>query len=145
MNRNASPSDTPEGIKEKQLKGSDMKLVKIFGLAAALSGASSAAMACNTEEVALLVGFMPQEGQEETLEKVLLDLAEQSSTEPGVAYYAPYLEEQTGTYYLIERYESVAVQKKHVTYPHFKAIFPKIPPLLKEPLKVTAIKAVCGE
>ena len=111
---------------------------------AMLCGASvTAQAACEKGYVAT---FKVKAGSESTFESLLLALvARVRATEQGNLMYEPYRGASEGEYVMMERYVDSAARDAHGESAVIKELFPKILPLLREPLNVVALSALaCG-
>ncbi len=112
--------------------------------ASALSASGAHAFECSSEEVGYFATFKVEEGNEERFESLVIDLTDKvRALEPGAVFYAPYRGEEPGVYHFMERYEDEAARRDHAGADEIRAIFGQIMPLLREPLEVTRISALC--
>lgn len=112
--------------------------------AAALCTSNAHAFECSSEEVGYFATFKVEQGREEAFESLVIDLTDKvRALEPGAVFYAPYRGEEPGVYHFMERYENEAARRAHAGADEIRAIFGQVMPLLREPLEVTRVSALC--
>ena len=116
-------------------------------LLAALAGLSCTtvyAFECSSDEVGYFATFKVQEGKEPQFESLILDLtAKVRELEPGAVFYAPYRGSEPGVYHFMERYEDERARGAHAKAEEIRAIFGQAMPLLREPLDLVRVSALC--
>jgi len=116
----------------------------LWMLAGLLAGTPAWAFECSETEVGYIATFKVQEGKEAEFEKLAADLTDKvRAREPGVVFYAPYRDEEAGVYHFMERYEDAAAREAHAKADDIRAIFGQLMPLLREPLDVRRVSALC--
>lgn len=115
-----------------------------FVLLAAILAVPAYAFECSPAEVGYFATFKVKPGSEAEYEKLVLDLTDQvRALEPGAVFYAPYRGAEPGVYYFVERYRDEAARDAHAKADEIRAVFGKLMPLLREPLTVARISALC--
>ncbi len=113
-------------------------------LAGLLAGSPAWAFECSDDEVGYIATFKVTEGKAAEFEELVVDLTGKvRAREPGVVFYAPYRDEEAGVYHFMERYEDAAAREAHAKADDIRAIFAQIMPLLREPLTVRRVSALC--
>lgn len=114
-------------------------------LVAVLCCATSAqAFECSSDEVGYFATFKVKEGNEEAFEAHVTELTDKvRELEPGAVFYAPYRGSEPGVYHFMERYENEAARDAHAKADEIRAIFGKVIPMLREPLNVVRVSALC--
>lgn len=116
----------------------------LWVLAGLLAGAPAWAFECADDEVGYIATFKVKEGKEAEFEELVVKLTDKVRTsEPGVVFYAPYRDEEAGVYHFMERYEDAAAREAHAKADDIRAIFGQVMPLLREPLDVRRVSALC--
>lgn len=115
-----------------------------LGLVGLLCATGAHAFECSGEEVGYFATFKVEEGREADFEALVLDLTDRVlALEPGAVFYAPYRGPEPGVYHFMERYENEAARKNHARADEIRAIFGQVMPLLREPLDVIPVSALC--
>ncbi|MEQ8858827.1 MAG: antibiotic biosynthesis monooxygenase [Pseudomonadales bacterium] len=114
-------------------------------LAAALTAVPAHAFECDADEVGYVATFKVEEGKEAEFEALVIELTDQvHALEPGMVFYAPYRDEQApGVYHFMERYTNAAARDAHAKADEIRAVFGQVMPLLREPLDVRRVTALC--
>lgn len=114
-------------------------------LACVLYCATSAqASECSSDEVGYFATFKVREGSEAAFEAQVHELTRKvRELEPGAVFYAPYRGSEPGVYHFMERYENEGARDAHAKADEIRAIFGKVIPLLREPLDVVQVSALC--
>lgn len=108
------------------------------------AGGTAAAFECSKDEVGYFATFKVKPGHEAEFEEQVLKLTDQvRALEPGAVFYAPYRGAEAGVYHFMERYEDEAARASHAKAGEIRAIFGKVMPLLREPLEVVRVSALC--
>jgi quinol monooxygenase YgiN len=110
-----------------------------------VAGTSAAqAFECSSDEVGYFATFKVKPGSEAAYEALVLELTEKvRALEPGAVFYAPYRGAEAGVYHFMERYQNEAARQAHAKADPIRAVFGKLTPLLREPLTVERVSALC--
>lgn len=109
-----------------------------------LSAATARAFECSADEVGYFATFKVQPGLEAEFEEQVVALTGQvRELEPGAVFYAPYRGSEAGVYHFMERYRDEPARSAHAQADAIRAIFGKIIPMLREPLEVVRVSALC--
>lgn len=107
-------------------------------------GAPAHAVECSADEVGYIATFKVEPDQTARFESLVLELTDKvRAMEPGVVFYAPYASDEPGVYYFMERYENAAARDAHARADEIRGVFGQIMPLLREPLDVKRVAALC--
>jgi quinol monooxygenase YgiN len=113
-------------------------------LVSLLSAATAQAFECSADEVGYFATFKVQPGREAEFEEQVLTLTDKvRELEPGAVFYAPYRGSEAGVYHFMERYQDEPARSAHAQADEIRAVFGKIIPLLREPLDVVRVSALC--
>lgn len=116
------------------------RMATAFAIAMLCGSSVTALAACEKGYVAT---FKIKAGSESAFETLLLALvAKVRATERGNLMYEPYRGAGVGEYVMMERYVDAAARDAHGESAVIKELFPKILPLLREPLKVESLSAL---
>lgn len=117
------------------------RTILAIGLVAVMAGAASAKD--DGPVIATVAVFQVNEGMSAEFEDVMRGLmAAVHAAEPGTLLYALHREGETNTYYMLERYANQAAQDAHATTDEVRAFFPRLGPLLAEPLELIRLTEI---
>lgn len=114
-------------------------------LTATLAALPAHAFDCASGEVGYIATFEVEQGKEAEFEALVVELTDQvRALEPGVVFYAPYRDQQNpGVYHFMERYRDAAARDAHAKAEQITAVFGQVMPLLRKPLEVRRVAALC--